>query len=127
MPFVLIGPLGHAVNAESMGIEAYEVHIPSDCLQKLLLAFTFLDFVGQGMLMFICLDVDNATLNPHDKVYPDVAPGVPIEPYCNLTPEINASGLKVAFHALLMDLDPLAPTTLLMTVASATVPKATAA
>ena len=78
------------------------------------------------MLMFICLDDDNATLSLHDKVYPDVAPGVPIEPNNDLTFEINALSLKVAFYALLVDLDPSTSTALLMTVASATVPKATA-
>ena len=78
------------------------------------------------MLVFICLDDDNATLSLHNKVYPDVALGVPIEPYNDLTLEINTLSLKVAFYALLVDLDPSTSTALLMTVASATVPKATA-
>ena len=119
MPLVVADPLGLSVDVEGVGIEANEVHFACDIPQELLLTLYFLVVVVQGVLVLVNFHDDNAVLGLHDKVYTDVAPGVPIEPNRDLTLEINTLNLKAAFHALLMDLDSSTATAFLMPVATA--------
>ena len=93
MPLVVADPLGLPVDAECVGIDSDEMHLPRNCLQELLLALSFLASVVEGVLVLINFHDDNTVLSLHDKVYPDVAPGVPIEPDHDLTSKINALGL----------------------------------
>ena len=121
MALVMSGRLGHTVYAEAMGIIAYEVHLTRDSLQELLLTPPLLDPVVQCMLVLIHLDDDRATLSFNHEVHSNKSLGVLVEPDCELTSKFDPLGLQLTFYAFLMDLDPLAPTTLLMTVASSTV------
>ena len=121
MALVVSGPLRHAVDAEAVGVKAYEVHLAWDRLQELLLTLSLLDPVVQSVLVFVNLKNNHAVLSLDREIHPDEALGVPVEPDSDLASKINALSLQVALHTLLMNLDPLAPTTLLMTVASSTV------
>ena len=127
MALVVGSSLRHAVYAKAVGIEAYEVHLAWDRLQKLLLTLPLPVFVVQSVLVFVNLDDDHAVLSLDHEIHPDVALGAPVKPDRDLASEINALSLQVAFYAFLMNLDPLAPTTLLMNVASANLAKSTAA
>ena len=121
MALVVGSSLRHAVYAKAVGIEAYEVHLAWDRLQELLLTLPLLVLVVQSVLMFVTLHDDHAVLSLHHEVHSDKALGALVKPNHDLASEINALSLQVAFYAFLMNLDPLAPTTLLMNVASATV------
>ena len=127
MALVVGSSLRHAVYAKAVGIIAYEVHLARNRLQELLLTLPLLVFVVQSVLMFVNLDNDHAVLSHHHKVYPDVALGVPVEPDHDLASKINALSLQITLYTFFMNLDPLAPTSLLMLVAVATMQKSTAA